>query len=74
MKHKITIESAIKAVNEAQVEIAGSFGNGSHKRLVARIVLIGNDTEIFYDLFDQRKCIATINSLPIAVDKYNELP
>jgi hypothetical protein len=73
-RHEISLDDAIKAVNESKIELAGSYGNGSHKTLQTRIIMIGNSTEVFYDVIDHNKCVTTINSLSIAVEKYNELP
>ena len=73
-KHTVDLKDAIKYVNEDHIRFAESCGRGSKKKLHARIVLIGNDTEVFYDVFNQDKCIETINSLPIALEKYNDLP
>ena len=73
-KYIVDLQEAIQAVNNDHIRIAESCGKGSKKKLHARIVLIGNDTEVFYDVYNQGVCIDTINSLPIALEKYNNLP
>lgn len=73
-KYIVDLQEAIQAVNESHIRIAESCGKGSNKKLHARIVLIGNDTEVFYDVYNQGVCIETINSLRIALEKYNDLP
>jgi hypothetical protein len=73
-KHIVDLKDAIKYLNEDHIRIAESCGKGSSKKLHARIVMIGNDTEVFYDVIYQGVCMDTINSLPIALEKYNNLP
>lgn len=56
-------------------ELAGSYGDGSNKTLMMRVVLMKNgDNSISFPVQQKKSTIITHDTIPQAIGHYNELP
>lgn len=69
-KHRVYLKDFIGYT--ADEEIAGSYGQGSHKSLIGRTWFLSRDVRFIVK--ENRTQVLETNSLELAIEKYNELP
>jgi len=68
--HTVTIQEMQDACNGLNVEVAGSYGDGSHKSLKIGM----RDGKVTFKVSEAKALIAETSDINIAVNSYNNLP